>query len=242
MSAKNRIQALVVMALVGLLAGCALAPMGYSIAKNKEVENPEELNKKCSEQERMNQVYSLGSWTPECWSWKLKRDASSESEIVEKRRTDDEAQKKAREEQRAIYKEQQEQKQREVMDREIALMQQDERNGYKTFTFQDFALDAHKLQGTKIAIRGVYIGKGERLAYDYFDAAMWVSNRQNNKKPLIPLAIKSATREARASLMKCSESPLGCALVVRGRIRMLTMQNAFGVVTQEVGVVVESVR
>jgi hypothetical protein len=225
-----------------LLAGCALAPMGYSLVQKNAVENPEELDKRCSEQERMNRVYSLGSWTPECWSWKLKRDAATESEVAEKRRTDDEAQKNAREEQRAVYKEQQEQKQRELMDREIALMQQDERNGYKTLTFQDFALDAHKLQGTKIAIRGVYVGKGERLAYDYFDAAMWVSNRQNNKKPLIPLATKSAAREARASLMKCSESPLGCALVVRGRIRMLTMQNAFGVVTQEVGVVVESVR
>lgn len=242
MSTKKGIQAIAAMVLVELVAGCALTPMGYSLVKNKEVENPEELNKKCSEQERINRVYSLGSWTPECWSWKQNRDVVTESEVAEKRRTDGEAQRNAREEQRAFYKEQQEQKQREVMDREIALMQQDERNGYKALTFQDFVLDANKLQGAKIAIRGVYVGKGERLAYDHFDAAMWVSNRQNNKKPLIPLVTKSATREARASLMRCSESPLGCVLVVRGRIQMLTMQNAFGAVKQEVGVVVESVR
>lgn len=208
--------------------GCSLAKNATEAPATIEEKTPAELEKKCATQELIN------SWTTDCLTWKRNRD--------EKRRIDAAAEEAERKEQRAIYIKQQEQKNRETQEREIVSMQADERNGYKNLTFEEFILDASKLQGTKIAIRGVYLSKGERLAFNFHDAAMWVSNARHNKKPLIPLFTQSASRETRLSLMKCSESPLGCALVVRGRVRMLTSQNAFGVVTQEFGVVVESVR
>jgi hypothetical protein len=229
------------MFLPAILASCGIAPMAYTLVKDA-VETPAELDEKCSRQELTNQQNSTVRWTKDCWDWKRKRDDAAEAESVEKRRIDEAAKKVAREQELVLYRKQQEQKQQEAQEREIVSMRADERNGYKNLTFGDFNLDASTLQGARIAIRGVYVGKGERLAYDYFDAAMWVSNSKNNKKPLIPLDTKSATREARALLMQCSESRLGCTVVVRGRIRQLTLQNSFGVVRQEFGVVVESVR
>lgn len=193
----------------------------------------EQLNEQCPAQEKSH------LWTPECWQWQLAR-------IETKRRSDEAARKAAQEAEAIAYIEQQQQQQqqklREAEEREKAAVQADERAGYKYLSFQDFALDGAKMQGAKVALYGVYVGKGKRLASNQLAALMWTERSHIIPTALIPLVTTEATRESRATLLDCDSSPLGCGIVVRGRVRMLTLQNAFGASSRELGVVVESVR
>lgn len=164
------------------------------------------------------------------------------AEYEAKRRSEVATQEEARAVEMAAYRERQEQKLRETQEREMAAQQADERAGYKSLTFEDFALDANKMQGAKIALSGFYVDKGQRLAANQLAALFWIERSQSPKGALIPLITSDAARDSRAMLLRCAESPIGCAVVVRGRVRMLTLRNAFGAESRELGMVVESVR
>lgn len=142
----------------------------------------------------------------------------------------------------AIQREEEARKKRGKEEREISAVQADERDGYKHLSFDDFALGAERMKGAKIALYGVYVGKGERLARNQLAALMWTERAHGPKGALIPLVTTSAARDSRAVLLRCDASPIGCTIVVRGRVRVVTMRNAFGTSSQELGVVVESVR
>lgn len=187
------------------------------------------LDDKCATQERMN------SWTIDCLEWKRQRDAAAEEE-----RLRDEA---TRSEQRRLLAEQRRLEQARREHEHIAAKREDERLGYKTLTFEDFALDASSMIGAKVAIHGFYTPKGDRLARDPISAAFWIEGSRDNSATLIPLATHAATRDSRALLLRCQESLIGwCPLVVRGRIQSLTMRNRLGATSRQIGLVVESVR
>lgn len=229
---NSRWQLLEVVLLSALLVGCADMTalqklMGHEASKSQLTS--EQLNAQCPAQEKSH------LWTPECWQWKMARD-----EV--KRRTEEAERKAEQEAAVAAYREQQAQKLREEEEREKAAVLADERAGYKYLSFEDFALDAAKMQGAKVALYGVYVGKGKRLASNQLAALMWTERADNIPGALIPLVTSEATRESRAVFLRCDASPVGCGLVVRGRIRTVTLQNAFGVGSRELGVVVDSVR
>ncbi|WP_066270018.1 hypothetical protein [Hydrogenophaga palleronii] len=218
-----------------LLVGCADMTafqqlMGQDESKPRLA--PEQLKQKCVEQEKIN------SWTTDCLDWAKARDDSEAA----KRRSDAQALAAARETELMARRELERQRLREEEVREKAAVQEDERAGYKHLSFEDFALDAAKMQGTKVAVYGVYVGKGKRLASSQLAALMWTERAHSIPSALIPLVTTEATRDSRSMLLHCDASPMGCGVVVRGRIRMLTLQNAFGAVSRDLGVVVESVR
>jgi hypothetical protein len=98
------------------------------------------------------------------------------------------------------------------------------------------------MQGAKVALYGIYVGKGQRLAYNQLAALMWTERAHETRGGLIPLVTTEATRDSRAMLLSCDASLIGCSITVRGRVRMLTLRNAFGVEYRELGVVVERAR
>lgn len=215
-----------------LLAGCAdMAEFRQWANKQNTAPRltPDQLNDQCPQQEKSH------LWTKECWEWKQARDEAAAA----KRRAEDA---RRREADAAAYLEEQQRKQREAQEREMAAVQADERAGYKYLSFEDFALDAAKMQGAKVALYGIYVGEGKRLASNQLAALMWIERARSTKGALIPLYTEDAAREARATLLRCDASPVGCTIVVKGRVRMLTLRNAFGSSSQELGVVVESVR
>lgn len=224
--------ALPVLAAVALTACAPFAPfqiIGAELAAPSATTASQPLEVKCPEQEIIN------SWTFDCLEWKRRRDAAAEQKRLEREAAYSEQR------ERLAEQEQQEQERRE---REfIAAQKEDERQGYRTLTFEDFALDARSMIGAKVAVHGLYTSKGDRLVRDPISAAFWIERGQDNGAALIPLAIHTATRDSRALILRCQESLVGwCPLVVRGRVQALTMRNSLGATSRQVGLAVDSVR
>ncbi len=190
----------------------------------------QDLDAKCKQQEAIN------FWTPDCMEWKRQRDA----DLAAKSKADEEA--------RATYwknqREQQAQKEQESVRQEAEAIKKDKTEGYKFITFEDFALDAPTMIGAKVSVRGLYVDKGERLIRDPVSAARWVSTGESVKGVNIPLRTESASRDARANFLRCANAntPLGCGMVIRGRVEMLTLRNRLGNQWREVGISVEGIR
>ncbi|MBW0170966.1 MAG: hypothetical protein KXJ61_12135 [Hydrogenophaga sp.] len=221
--------------LVAKLAACADVPL------LKQLGDEVGMSAQPSEEylaERCSGGRANARWAQHCRQWMNAREAEQEA----KRQSEVAAREAARAAEAAAYQEQQERRQREAAGRERAAVQADEREGYKHLSFEDFALDAARMQGAKVALYGIYVGKGQRLASNQFAALMWIERGQSTKGALMPLVTTDATRDSRAMLLRCDASPVGCVVVVRGRVRMLSMRNAFGADSRELGVVVESVR
>lgn len=191
------------------------------------------LEEKCPQQLRIQ-------WqTKDCQEWERHREAAVAEAAEEKRRVEE----AARQERRRAAAEQ-EARERELREREYAAaVQEDERQGYKTLTFNDFALDAKSMLGTRVAVHGFYVARGERLARDPISAIRWIEASHDSSATLLPLLTSSASRDSRALLLRCQESPVGwCPLVAKGRVKTLTMRNRLGVVSQQVGIELESAR
>ena len=234
MSARTAGRFMATMCVSAFLVACAdLTGISQLADEMQSSLRSESLSERCARWE------STSFRSNDCLAWKRQRDA-----VEEARRQSDAAaaRKAAQDAQRAILIEQQEQREREAQQREIAAMQADERDGYKRLTFEDFALDASKMLGSKITLHGIYVDKGKRLASNQLAALMWIEGARSTQGALIPLVTENAVRDARALLLRCAKSPIGCAIVVRGRVRTLTMRNTFGAESKELGVVVESVR
>ncbi len=194
------------------------------------------LDEKCPDQQRSNR------WTEDCLEWKRLRAADAAAaakEAAEKRKAREEADLAAY----RRFEERQRREQERLEKERIAAMDADARLGYKTLTFESFALDAKSTIGAKVAIHGLYTPKGERIVRDPISAARWIEGSYESPATVIPLAIDAATRDSRAIFLRCQESMIGwCPLVVRGRVKSLTMRNRFGVTSQQIGLDVESVR
>lgn len=191
------------------------------------------LEEKCTQQRHIN------SWTKDCLEWEQQRAAAAALAAAEKREADQSA-RLAR--QQALAEQQM--RARELREREdVEAMKEDERQGYKTLTFEDFALDAESMAGARVAVHGLYVARGERLARDPISAIRWIEGGYESHATLLPLLTSSARRDSRASLLKCQESPVGwCPVVVKGRVKTLTLRNRLGVVSRQIGIEVESVR
>jgi len=235
MAARSSIQVIGLLCISAALAGCANKDVLGQLADDFNLSSKpraEYLNEKCSRLE------ARSLWTAECSGWRDERAAKEK----ERRQAEAAAREAELEARWAIQREEEARKKREAEEREMAAVQADERDGYKHLSFDDFALDAESMKGAKIALYGVYVGKGERLARNQLAALMWTERAHGPKGELIPLVTSGAVRDSRAVLLRCDASPIGCAIVVRGRVRVVTMRNAFGTSSQELGVVVESVR
>lgn len=235
MRARSRVHSFVMLIVVAMLAACADVPLLKQLGDEMGVSaqpSEEYLAEKCPGWQ------ANARWAEHCRQWRKEREAEQEA----KRQSEVAAREAARAAEAAAYQEQQERRQREAVERERAAVQADEREGYKHLSFEDFALDAARMQGAKVALYGIYVGKGQRLASNQFAALMWIERGQSTKGALMPLVTTDATRDSRAMLLRCDASPVGCMVVVRGRVRMLSLRNAFGADSRELGVVVESVR
>lgn len=187
------------------------------------------FEQKCFDQERIN------AWTADCLEWRRQRDAADE----ERRQAEETAQSAARDRLAAQAQQEQLRREQEFM----AAVKEDERQGYKAMTFEDFALDGRSMIGLKVAIHGYYTPKGDRLVRDPISAVFWLERNQGSTAVLIPLVTHLAGRDSRALLLRCQDSLIGwCPLVVRGRIQTLTVRNHLGAASQQIGLVVESVR
>ena len=221
-----------------LVAGCVT----YDPEQNRFVTSPDfganygpplsaqDMAQKCRQQE------AIDSWTDDCLAWKHQRDA----ELDAKRRAD-EAENAAY---WAAQKEQQAKQKKEAEKHEAEAVKRDEREGYKPITFENFALDASNMKGARVSIRGLYIDNGERLFRDPLSVILWTQNGQSGKGVSMPLLTANASREARATFLRCANAniPVGCGLVIRGRVESLTLRNRLGVEWQEIGIAVETVR
>jgi hypothetical protein len=190
----------------------------------------QDMAQKCKQQEAIN------FWTADCLAWKHQRDAELD------------AKNKAAEAERAAYwaaqREQQATQQKETERQEVEAVKRDEREGYRPITFEDFALDASEIKGAKVSIRGLYVDKGERLFRDPRSVILWIQYGESGKGVSMPLLTENASREARATFLRCANAniPVGCGIVIRGRVESLTLRNRLGVERQELGIAVETVR
>lgn len=190
----------------------------------------QDLDEKCGAQQAIN------SWTDDCLEWKRRRDRDQ----AERDKVDNEAR-------AAYWKRQREQEAtnaQEAEQREAASIKKDEVEGYKYITFEDFALDAAKMKGVKVSVRGLYIDSGERLLRDPLSALRWVSNGEAVRGANIPLLTERASRDARATFLRCANAatPLSCGMVVRGHVETLVLRSRLGIERVEVGIAVESIR
>lgn len=196
--------------------------------------SPAQMEKECGPQ-------VTGSYiSPFCGDW-----VSQRKREIQEQRESDEAQRRA-----AAIKNQQAQKEllrQQAEDRarlEEQAIRADEVEGYKYISFEDFALDAKKMQGSKISIRGIYVEQGARLLRDGMAVARWSALADENPSANIPLFSDNAARDARKMLMQCDSTsrPAGCEMVIRGRIKSLALQNKLGAKWDAMGIVVDSVR
>ena len=190
----------------------------------------EDMAAKCNQQKLIN------SWTEDCMAWDRQRNA----ELDAKNKADE----AVRAANWKIQSEQQAKQMQEKAQQEAEAIGKDERDGYKYISFEDFALDGFKLKGARVSIRGLYVDQGGRLIRDQFSVARWVQTSEESKGVNIPLMTEDASRDARAAFLRCANAnmPLGCGMVIRGRVKLLTLQNRLGVKWQEVGIAVETIR
>ena len=190
----------------------------------------QELDTKCKGQEAIN------FWTSDCIEWKHQRDA----DLDEKNKADEAA--------RAVYwrnqREQQAKNEQDAARQEAEAIMKDKAEGYRFMTFEEFVLDAPRMKGAKVAVRGLYVDKGERLIRDPLSAARWISAGETVRGVNIPLLTEDASRDARASFLRCAgaNNPLGCGMTVRGHVKLLTLTNRLGTQWREIGIGVESIR
>ncbi len=220
--------------LLALGSGCTdqgmlqLRQMQAQLARATNPVPDKPLNEKCPIQE------SINAWTDDCVAWMKQRDAAARM-----RRQADET---ARQAAAVRLLAQQQEQERESRERERAAMQEDERQGYKNMSFDEFILDAKTMQGRKVVLKGIYVERGQRLVRDHLSAVRWIQYSDFGVGVLIPLQADDAPREARALLLQCGRAVTGCPLVVRGRIKELTLRNGYGVQSRQFGLVVEGIR
>jgi hypothetical protein len=113
----------------------------------------------------------------------------------------------------------------------------DDARGYKTISFDTFALDAKSLAAAeaRISMSGAYVpdgnfewlfpGQGEAM-----QASLYPAQGQNIAK--IPLLTEDASRDFRRFLLKCKSVPgsdrMGCLTVVTGHASMCEITGPFG--------------
>lgn len=210
------------------LSACTNYPW-TSLAPDVNGARVETLDARCQREAQID------SWTPECLTWKERKDAADAAA--------QRAEEQARKDEWARIKAERAREERAAEQREAAAVAQDEREGFHHLSFEEFALDAPDMKpGTKVAVSGLYLSEGQRLLRDPMSAARWVELGEGGEGVVIPLATKGATRAARATLLHCSGAPLGCPVVVRGKVEVLMMRNRLGASWAEIGIAVEDIR
>jgi hypothetical protein len=176
-------------------------------------------------------------WSAACLQWKKEQDDAAvirklESDAAERARLREETAKRRAE------------KQREAERQEAEALRSEQAAGYTSLSFEDFALDAPGMQGARVAVQGIYVENGQRLIRDPYAVALWLESGESVRGAVIPLLIDTASRDARAAFLRCDglRHPIGCAMVVRGRVERLTLSNALGARRNEIGIAVDSIR
>ena len=211
---------LATLAAAATLSGCAALPI-----------TPEQVAQRCEQQVDMR------SWTPDCNNWRMQRDLKA----AQQRQAEDAAREaQIQSERQAAWQREQQQAQKASLQKAQALIDENQRLGYKTITFDDLALDGKALEGKKVAIYGTYVDEGPYLFRDAKTYATFRATYQAVRGSYIPLYAEQASRDARATLLRCANAPLGCPMMIRGKVATLSMGNAMGAKWEELGIQIES--